>query len=332
MEAMLEKRSAESHADSTILDSTRNLGESSESSNSSESILDSLSNDCAIDSAHFATSNDFILQVPMIRVDTKPSLKNLATPQNNPYYEKSVDFSDEVDFIIKEERVSFYLNGTKIISTMCLPHDQDAHILGFLFNEGVIESYSAVRSIKVAKDGLSVFIEAKINEENIANLYHEKTLTSGCCVGVSANFDGKVLERFVSSKVRFNIADLCEKIAEFEKESELFNLTGCVHKVMIFCGNSVFQSEDIGRHNALDKAIGKAIMAEADLSGAVLIVSGRLSMEMVIKCAMSGIPLVISRAATTALGIKSALKLGITLVGFARNGKLNIYTHKARIV
>ena len=152
MEAMLEKRVGESRTDSTILDSTRNLGESSDSS---ESILDSLSNDCALDSAQFATSNDFILQVPMIRVDTKPSLKNLATPQSNPHYEKSADFSDEMDFIIKEERVSFYLNGTKIISTMCLPHDQDAHILGFLFNEGVIESYSAVRSIKVAKDGLS---------------------------------------------------------------------------------------------------------------------------------------------------------------------------------
>ena len=267
---------------------------------------------CDLNSADFVESGAFVLQVPMIQINAKGA-------------------ESASDFIIKEERVSFYLNGAKIISTMCLPHDQDAHILGFLFNEGVIESYNAVRSIKVAKDGLSVFIEAKINEENIANLYHEKTLTSGCCVGVSANFEGKVLERFVSSKVRFNIADLCEKIAEFEGRSELFNLTGCVHKVMIFCGNGVFQSEDIGRHNALDKAIGKAIMAEADLSGAVLIVSGRLSMEMVIKCAMSGIPLVISRAATTALGIKSALKLGITLVGFARNGKLNIYTHKGRI-
>lgn len=296
-----------------------------------ESALESI--DCALDSAQFVESSDFVLQVPMIRVDTKmPSLRDSATPnQSNPHYEINADFSDEVDFIIKEERVSFYLNGTKIISTMCLPHDQDAHILGFLFNEGVIESYSDVRSIKVAADDLSVFIEAKINEDNIANLYHEKTLTSGCCVGVSANFDGKVLERFVSSKARFSIADLCDKIAEFERESELFNLTGCVHKVMIFCENRVFESEDIGRHNALDKAIGKAIMAKADLSNAVLIVSGRLSMEMVIKCAMSGIPLVISRAATTALGIKSALKLGITLIGFARNGKLNIYTHKARI-
>ena len=279
----------------------------------------SVESDCILDSADFIESSDFVIQVPMIRAESK-----------NASF--SANFTNESDFIIKEERVSFYLNGTKIISTMCLPSDQDAHILGFLFNEGVIESYSDVKSIKIARDGLSVFMEAKINEANIANLYHEKTLTSGCCVGVSANFEGKILQKFVSSKARFSIEFLSQKIAEFERESELFNLTGCVHKVMIFCENRAFVSEDIGRHNALDKAIGKAIMAGADLSGAVLIVSGRLSMEMVIKCAMSGIPLVISRAATTALGIKSALKLGITLIGFARNGKLNIYTHKGRII
>lgn len=300
----------------------RDLSQDSHESNfkSHESLCkSSLESKCILDSDNFIESSDFVIQVPMI----------CAKSKNASF---SANFTNESDFIIKEERVSFYLNGVKIISTMCLPNDQDAHILGFLFNEGVIEKYSDVKSIKIANDGLRVFMEAKINEANITNLYHEKTLTSGCCVGVSANFEGRILQKFVSSKARFSLESLSQKIAEFERDSELFNLTGCVHKVMIFCENRAFVSEDIGRHNALDKAIGKAIMAGADLSSAVLIVSGRLSMEMVIKCAMSGIPLVISRAATTALGIKSALKLGITLIGFARNGKMNIYAHKGRIL
>ena len=304
------------------MECVRDLSQDSNESNfkSHESLCESsLESKCILDSAQFVESSDFVIQVPMI----------CAKSKNASF---SANFTNESDFIIKEERVSFYLNGVKIISTMCLPNDQDAHILGFLFNEGVIEKYSDVKSIKIANDGLRVFMEAKINEANITNLYHEKTLTSGCCVGVSANFEGRILQKFVSSKARFSLESLSKKIAEFERESELFNLTGCVHKVMIFCENRAFVSEDIGRHNALDKAIGKAIMASADLSSAVLIVSGRLSMEMVIKCAMSGIPLVISRAATTALGIKSALKLGITLIGFARNGKMNIYTHKGRIL
>lgn len=255
----------------------------------------------------------FVMQVPIIRVDSHK--------QNSTQ-----------DFVIKEERVSFYLNGQKIISTMCLPKDQDAHILGFLFNEAVVESFSDVESITISNDGLKVFMEAKVNIQNMANLYHEKTLTSGCCVGVSANFEGKIIERFITSKAEFHIDDLCSLIADFEANTTLFNLTGCVHKVAIYAGNQTFISEDIGRHNALDKAIGKAIMAGISLENATLIVSGRLSMEMVIKCAMSGIPLVISRSATTALGIKTALKLGITLIGFARDNKLNIYTHKSRIV
>lgn len=304
------------------MECVRDLSQDSNESNfkSHESLCESsFESKCILDSDNFIKSSDFVIQVPMI----------CAKSKNASF---SANFTNESDFIIKEERVSFYLNGVKIISTMCLPNDQDAHILGFLFNEGVIEKYSDVKSIKIANDGLRVFMEAKINEANITNLYHEKTLTSGCCVGVSANFEGRILQKFVSSKARFSLESLSQKIAEFERDSELFNLTGCVHKVMIFCENRAFVSEDIGRHNALDKAIGKAIMAGADLSSAVLIVSGRLSMEMVIKCAMSGIPLVISRAATTALGIKSALKLGITLIGFARNGKLNIYTHKGRIL
>lgn len=302
------------------MECVRDLSQDLCESKSHESLCESsFESKCILDSAQFVESSDFVIQVPMICAKSKKA-------------SFSANFTNESDFIIKEERVSFYLNGVKIISTMCLPNDQDAHILGFLFNEGVIEKYSDVKSIKIANDGLRVFMEAKINEANITNLYHEKTLTSGCCVGVSANFEGRILQKFVSSKARFSLETLSQKIAEFERDSELFNLTGCVHKVMIFCENRAFVSEDIGRHNALDKAIGKAIMAGADLSSAVLIVSGRLSMEMVIKCAMSGIPLVISRAATTALGIKSALKLGITLIGFARNGKLNIYTHKGRIL
>lgn len=255
----------------------------------------------------------FIKQIPIIKADSSGA-------------------ESTQDFVIKEERVSFYLNGKKIISTMCLPKDQDAHIVGFLFNEAVVESFSDVKSITIAKDGLSVFIEAKISSENLAHLYHEKTLTSGCCVGVSANFDGKIVERFVSSKAHFHISHLQNIIADFEKHSTLFELTGCVHKVIIYTQTKCFQSEDIGRHNALDKAIGKAIMANVPLDNAILIVSGRLSMEMVIKCAMSGIPLVISRSATTALGVKTALKLGITLIGFARDNRLNIYTHKGRIL
>lgn len=242
------------------------------------------------------------------------------------------DIAKMDDVIIKEERVSLYLNGVKIISTMCIPQDQDAHAVGFLMSEGVIDKIDDITRIEISSDGLNVFIDARINEDNMENLFHEKTLTSGCCVGVSANFEGKIIEKFLSQKARFSLEEVQQCIEIFEKNTLLFDITGCVHKAMIFCDDGIFESEDIGRHNALDKAIGKAKLARANTTNALLIVSGRLSMEMVIKCAMHDIPIVISRAATTALGIKSAQNLGITLIGFARNGSMNIYTHKSRIL
>ncbi|MBR7118365.1 MAG: formate dehydrogenase accessory sulfurtransferase FdhD [Helicobacteraceae bacterium] len=236
------------------------------------------------------------------------------------------------DTIVKEDRVNIYLNGSKIISTMCILKDQDFHSIGFLMSEGVIENVDDIKDIEISKDGLNVYINAKINDDNISNLFHEKTLTSGCCVGVSANFEGKIIEKFLSQKVEFHLEQIRHYISEFQKNTDLFSNTGCTHKAMLFCDDKSFLSEDIGRHNAIDKVLGKAQILKIDTSKSLLIVSGRLSMEMVIKCAMHNVPVVISNAATTALGIKSAQNLGITLIGFARNGNMNIYTHGNRII
>ena len=270
----------------------------------------------------------FTLKVPILRVDSRGESSGESGSESSA---ANHTIEPREDCLIKEDRVNLYLNGKKIISTMCLLSDQDAHAVGFLMSEAVVERVEDIQKIEVAKDGLSVFVEAKINEENIANLHREKTLTSGCCVGVSANFEGKIVEKFLSQNVVFPFAQIAANIEHFERRSALFSLTGCVHKANLFVDSRVFESEDIGRHNAIDKVIGKARLAGARLDSAMLVVSGRLSMEMVIKCAMHDIPLVISNAAASALGVKSAAKLGITLVGFARNGGMNIYTHKGRV-
>ncbi len=236
------------------------------------------------------------------------------------------------DYVIEEQRIAFYLNGAKLLSVMSLPYAQEAHFVGFLMNEGVLDSIDNIISLEVAPDGLSVYMNAHIKAEKLAHLHKEKTLTTGCCVGVSANFDGEITHKRITSPVRVAIEHLFALLDDFSSPSALFRQTGCVHKAMLVCSNTSFVSEDVGRHNAIDKVIGQARLARKDMSGAILIVSGRLSMEMVIKAAMSDIPIVVSRAATTHLGIKSAQLLGITLAGFARGETLNIYTHPARIV
>lgn len=238
----------------------------------------------------------------------------------------------EEDFIVSEERVDFYLNGSKLISVMSIAKDQDAHIVGFLMSEGVLDNIDDISSLRISDDGLAVFVEAKINEANIKNLFKEKTLTTGCCVGVTGNIEDRIVKEFNKTTKKYEADELFERIEEFYDESELFKKSGCVHKAKLVLSNgSSIEAEDVGRHNAIDKTIGKAKLMRVNMKDAYLIVSGRLSMEMVVKCVMHKIPMVISKAAPTHLGIKSAQLHGVTLIGFARGGRMNVYTHSSRI-
>ena len=240
---------------------------------------------------------------------------------------------DFPDYVISEEKINFYLNGEKLLSAMSLPCDQDAHFVGFLLSEGVISDVSQIRAVGIFNEGKNVFLEADISEENRANLFREKTLTSGCCVGVTGNAEGELPCAALETDYRVPFAALTENIGRFLAHSELFAATGCVHKAALLLENGKeLLSEDIGRHNAIDKAAGRARLEGNDISRSVLFVSGRLSSEMVYKCAMHRVPIVVSKAAVTMRGIEAAQERGVTLVGFAREGRVNIYAHAERIV
>ncbi|TLD85208.1 formate dehydrogenase accessory sulfurtransferase FdhD [Helicobacter sp. MIT 11-5569] len=235
------------------------------------------------------------------------------------------------DNVITEERIAFYLNGRKLLSVMSIPSEQDFHFVGFLISEGVLSDISQIKHLEIAEDGKSVSMEAEIHTENLENLFREKTLTSGCCVGVAGNLEGHIVERFVESEILLNPSILFKYLREFEIPSPLFSKTGCVHKAMLVLGDKTLVCEDIGRHNAIDKVMGKARMLGLNTRDCMLYVSGRLSLEMVIKAVMHNIPIVISKAAATLMGIKAAQETGVTLVGFARGERANVYTHSGRI-
>ena len=235
------------------------------------------------------------------------------------------------DNVVSEERIAFYLNGKKLLSVMSIPKEQNCHIVGFLISEGVISNVSQIRHLEIAKDGKSVAIEAEIIEENLKNLFREKTLTSGCCVGVAGNLEGHIVERFVESSRKVLCSEIFTHLRFFEKPSELFDKTGCVHKAMLVLEDSQLICEDIGRHNAIDKVMGKAHLQGLDTKNALLYVSGRLSLEMVIKAVMHNIPIVVSKAAATFMGVRAAQETGVTLIGFARGDRANVYTHSGRI-
>lgn len=236
------------------------------------------------------------------------------------------------DYVIKEEKVNFYLNGDKFLSVMSIAKHQDAHIVGFLLSEAVIKNFDDISSLEVSEDGLNVYVEANVSEEGYENLFKEKTLTSGCCVGVTGNAEKLFDCAFVSSDYTLDAMRILGEMREFSQPSELFDNTGCVHKArLVLEDGESYVAEDIGRHNAIDKVIGLASINKKDVTRSILYASGRLSMEMVVKCVMHKIPIVVSKAAVTFQGIKAANEHGITLVGFARDTKMNVYTHSGRI-
>ncbi len=246
------------------------------------------------------------------------------------FYEDGIEVAE--DYVIKEDKIEFFLNGKRFLSVMSIAQHQDAHLVGFLLSEAVINNFSDIESIIVSEDGLKVEVIANVSDEGYSNLFKEKTLTSGCCIGVTGNAE-KVFDcAFINTDYKVKAKDILSNMKLFNNSSKLFDNTGCVHKAeLVLEDGTIFIAEDIGRHNAIDKVIGLASMNKKDVKKSVLYATGRLSMEMVVKCVMHKIPIVVSKAAVTFQGIKSANEHGVTLVGFARGSKMNVYTHSGRI-
>ncbi|HUW86567.1 MAG TPA: formate dehydrogenase accessory sulfurtransferase FdhD, partial [Methanoregula sp.] len=150
------------------------------------------------------------------------------------------------------------------------------------------------------------------------------------CGGSTSYIDAEKLP-----KIRSDFVISIEKINESIRDvlsSDLHRTTGGIHVVALLDTDKVISvSEDIGRHNAIDRVIGYGLRTGVDFSRTFIVSSGRISSEMVRKCLIANIPMIISRSATTTLAVEIAEKTGITIVGFVRAGKMNIYSQPQRI-
>lgn len=241
---------------------------------------------------------------------------------------KDDSISKEEDILIIEYPFTIYLNDKEIITLLCSPKSLKELTLGFLYSEGFIYNISEVERIQLHEEKGVVYVylnkERSLNDE----VQGKRTITSGGCKGTSFN---NVLDSFKSKKIEtpldIKIEEIKSLVKEFNNKSQLFLDTGGVHSCAL-CNRSriIMFEEDIGRHNALDKLLGRALMDDIDLSDKLVLSSGRISSEMLIKIAKRGIPALVSRSAPTSLSVELARKLNIILVGFARGEKMNIYS------
>jgi FdhD protein len=230
---------------------------------------------------------------------------------------------------IVETPVSLTVNGVVWISFMCTPVHLEALAVGFLFNEGIIESLAEVADVRVCEHGDNVDVWLTHAAEQPTNWRR----TSGCTGGVTAvdllakpdvHLDGSSLR--VSPEA---VGHLVEML--FESQS-LYRETGGVHTSALADGEQVLVSaEDIGRHNTLDKIAGLCLMQGVSAQNRILITTGRISSEMLQKAARMQAPIIISRTSPSSLSIEMAERYGITLIGYARKHRFNVYSGGQRL-
>ncbi|GAB6073935.1 formate dehydrogenase accessory sulfurtransferase FdhD [Nautilia lithotrophica] len=245
---------------------------------------------------------------------------------------KKFDFEDT---LIREIRTDIFVNGEKAVSMMATPVDLKALAIGYLISEGVINSINDIEKIELKNEGLIIDVTAKANTQKIKKLNEEAIIVSGCGKSVTSNVNidpEKIEAEKINSKKTITPFEISKQMSNFYKSCPLYEQTGCVHTARLYFNeNNFFDAEDIAQHSTVDKAVGKAIMAGLNPAEGIMMVSGRLSSEMIVKAVMHKIPILISRTATTCLGAKIADTFNLTLIGFARGDKMNIYTHEWRV-
>ena len=240
------------------------------------------------------------------------------------------------DPVVMEYPLTVYLNGEEFITLLCSPSSEDNLkylALGFLISEGMILDKSNVRKVTVEESVGHIHIELSNKIDLKQKLYGKRTVTTGCGKGtVFYNVLDSLGSKKIQGDIQYEYQHILDLSKELNQQSGLFKETGGVHfcalcdqeKVLLF-------HEDIGRHNALDKIIGEAFSKDVSLEGKMLVTSGRLSSEMIIKAAKKAIPVIVSRSAPTELSVNIAKDLDITLIGFARGNRMNIYHGSKRV-
>lgn len=247
---------------------------------------------------------------------------------------KSGKFHHSTQMISEEMPLTVYLNGKEITTMLCSPVDQKYLVIGFLISEGMVQCIEDIKELIINDDDGFVFVEADVVTKESTDRYLRRCLTACCGRGRSGLYfanDHKTT-RYIDSKAQFKAVDILNSTALLNEASITHSKTYGVHSgAIVDHGKLIIYSEDIGRHNIFDKLYGKCLEQNMLLDDKILVFSGRVSSEIIIKVNKIGIPCVVAKSVPTTLALAMAEELGITLVGSVRRDSLLVYTHSVRI-
>ncbi|PTE26572.1 formate dehydrogenase accessory sulfurtransferase FdhD [Staphylococcus equorum] len=237
------------------------------------------------------------------------------------------------DHYVTEFPLTIMVNGEEFATIICSPNHLEELVLGFLASEGAILKNDDLKSIQI--DDSKGFAHVELTKSLGERFeYSTKRMIASCC-GKSREFyfqNDAAVAKTSMSKIVLNPTQVLNMMTRLQSASKIFKQTGGLHNAAISDGDTFFEHrQDIGRHNALDKLYGYCIQRHIPVRNKVLIFSGRISSEILIKAAKIGVGVILSKSAPTTLAVTLAQDLNITAIGFIRDGNFNIYSHPERI-
>lgn len=240
------------------------------------------------------------------------------------------------DDVISEYPMTIFINDREYATLLCTPEHLEELVVGYLRSDYLIESFEDLESLIIDESKGIAHVEIKDASLLEEEIFRKRYITSGC--SSSAVFydtlDAIKLKRkeIDLNEPKIKMESLFKMMELVNQNSELFKQTGGIHIAGLFdYYNNMYLIEDIGRHNAVDKIIGKMTIDGISPDCKVIVVSGRISSDMVLKCAKTNINTIVSRSAPMDKAIDIAKKLNLTLVGFLRGKRANIYSGIERI-
>jgi len=223
--------------------------------------------------------------------------------------------------VVREQPLTIYVNGEKFLTLLCSPLDLEALVVGYLWMEKVIGGLDDVRHVEVSPvDG-----RAEVTLAGPVTLPTERILTSGCGGGITFRIDHRLFPR-LSSGLRVRPDALALRMKDLFAAAVHYKVSRGIHGAALTDGEQLLLvAEDVGRHNAVDKIKGAALLRGIPTEDRILLSTGRISSEMLLKAARMGVPLVASRTSPTEMAVALAEQLNVTVCGYVRSDSLNLY-------
>ncbi len=227
--------------------------------------------------------------------------------------------------VVREQPLTVYVNGERFLTLLCSPFQLEPLVLGYLWMEKVITGLDEVAELQISEvDG-----RAEVTLRQPVTLPTERILTSGCGGGITFRIDPRLFPR-ITSDVRVSPADLGNRMHDLLREAVHYHASRGIHGAALADRDRVLLvAEDVGRHNAVDKLMGLALQRGIATTDRILLSTGRVSSEMLLKAARMSVPIVASRTSPTEMAVALAEQLGVTVVGYLRGESLNLYAGQA---